>query len=100
MMWPMKNSVIVDAENEFLVWEHIKQISNLSNKDKVLITDNPLNPHSNKFIMAEKFFETFEVEELMFLPPSILSLFNKGLQSGLVVDIGHGQSHVLPVFDH
>lgn len=100
MSWPMKNGIIVDIENELLVWQYLKSNANLNNKDKVLITDNPLNPHANKFLIAEKFFEDIEVEELMFLPPSVLSLFNKGLQSGLVVDIGHGQTHVLPVFDH
>lgn len=65
----------------------------------ILLTETPLNPRSNREQMAELFFETYRVPALFFSPPSVLSLYASGRTSGVVLDVGDGVSHCVPVYE-
>lgn len=65
----------------------------------VLLTEAPLNPRSNRDQTAELFFETFRAPALFFSPPSVLSLYASGRTTGVVLDIGEGVTHCVPVYE-
>ncbi|KAJ1658371.1 hypothetical protein IWQ61_002375 [Dispira simplex] len=66
---------------------------------KVLICDSPLCPVQLKETVAKVLFEYFQVPALIYFPAPGLSLVTTGSVSGLVVDCGHLETVVTPVFE-
>lgn len=96
-MNPLLFSHISDA---FL--QHIYSKANLNAKmdeHPVLLTEVPLNPRTNREQMAELFFETYRAPALFFSPPAVLSLYASGRTTGVVLDIGDGVTHCVPIYE-
>jgi len=74
------------------------QIQMDANKMNVLIIDSPDHDKKYRSRIAEIFFDTLRVASINFLNSSVLSLFSTGLTEGLVIEIGHGRSSVVPIF--
>jgi len=84
------------------LWEHVYAKNNLNAKmddHPVLLTEAPLNPRKNRDQIAEVFFETFRAPALFFTPPSVLSLYASGRTTGVVLDVGEGVTHAVPVYE-
>jgi centractin len=64
-----------------------------------LLTEAPLNPRQNRDKVAEIFFETFRAPALFFAPPAVLSLYSSGRTTGVVLDVGEGLTHAVPVYE-
>jgi len=85
-----------------LLWKHLYSKDGLNAKMEehpVLLTETPLNPMSNRERAAEIFFETFRVPALYFAPQSVLSLYASGRTTGVVLDVGEGVTHAVPVYE-
>ncbi|GMG49523.1 unnamed protein product [Ambrosiozyma monospora] len=65
----------------------------------LLITEQPLNPRSNRTKLAETLFETFGFPALHISIPAVLSLYSSGRTTGMIVDSGDGVTTSVPVFD-
>ena len=65
----------------------------------VLLTESPLNPGYNRERTAEIFFETFRAPAVFFAPPAVLSLYASGRTTGVVLDVGEGVAHCVPVYE-
>lgn len=65
----------------------------------VLLTESALNPTANKEHLSRMFFNDFQVPALYFASGSVLALNAGGLTTGLVVDIGHSTTSVVPVYE-
>jgi len=65
----------------------------------VLMTEAPLNPRHNREKAAEIFFETFRAPAMFFSPQAVLSLYSSGRTTGVVIDVGEGLTHVIPVYE-
>jgi len=65
----------------------------------VLLTEPPLNPSKNKEQTAQIFFETFNVPALFLSLQAVLSLYASGRTTGVVLDVGDGVTHAVPVFE-
>jgi len=63
------------------------------------MTEAPLNPRHNREKAAEIFFETFRAPAMFFSPQAVLSLYASGRTTGVVVDVGEGLTHVIPVYE-
>lgn len=63
------------------------------------MTEAPLNPRQNRDKVAEIFFETFRAPALHFAPPAVLSLYASGRTTGVVLDVGEGVAHAVPVYE-
>jgi len=84
------------------LWEHAYAKTNLNAKmdeHPVLLTEAPLNPRNNRDQIAEVFFETFRAPAMFFTPPSVLSLYASGRTTGVVLDVGEGVTHAVPVYE-
>ena len=64
-----------------------------------LLTEAALNSRSNRDKTAEIFFETFRVPALYFAPQAVLSLYASGRTTGVVIDVGEGVTHAVPVYE-
>lgn len=65
----------------------------------LLLTESPLNPKANREKLAQLFFEKFNTPALFVAPPAILSLFASGRTTGVVLDVGEGLTHCIPVYE-
>ena len=44
-------------------------------------------------------FESFRTPALFLAPPAILSLHASGRTTGIVLDVGHGSMHCIPMYE-
>ncbi|MDH5644828.1 MAG: actin family protein [Candidatus Heimdallarchaeota archaeon] len=65
----------------------------------VLLTEPPHNNRKNREKMAELMFEVFNVPAMYISMQAVLSLYASGRTTGIVVDIGDGVAHVVPVYE-
>ena len=66
---------------------------------QVLLTEAPLNPTRNRESAAQVLFEKFNVPALFISPQATLSLYASGRTTGVVVDVGEGVAHTVPIYE-
>ncbi|XP_062938683.1 actin-like protein 7B [Cynocephalus volans] len=96
---PLKHGVVADWDCVQHIWEYMfhTAMKIVPEEHAVLVSDPPLSPSSNREKYAELLFETFRIPAMHVTSQSLLSIYSYGKTSGLVVEIGHGVSHVVPV---
>mmetsp|Transcript_465 Transcript_465/g.475 ORF Transcript_465/g.475 Transcript_465/m.475 type:complete len:384 (+) Transcript_465:89-1240(+) len=102
LAYPMEHGVIKNWGDMERIWSHVYSRDNLnvaSEEHAVLLTEAPLNPHTNREKAAEIFFEGFNVPAIYCAPQAILSLYASGRTTGVVLDSGDGVTHAVPVYE-
>ena len=99
LSWPLEHGKIKDWEEMRKIWNYTfyKDLKIDPSKHAVILTEAPLNPKKNREEMARIMFEEFNVPALYVGLQAVLSLFASGSDTGCVVDIGDGVTHVAPV---
>lgn len=100
--YPIEHGVVRDWEDMERVWAHAYAEENLnvpSEEHPVLLTEAPLNPAPHRERAAQCFFETFNVPGLFMSPQATLSLYASGRTTGVVLDVGDGVAHTVPVYE-
>lgn len=64
-----------------------------------MLTEAPLNPRTNRDQAAQIFFETFNVPAMFISVQAVLALYASGRTTGVVLDVGDGVSHTVPVYE-
>lgn len=65
----------------------------------ILLTENPLNPVGNRIQTTEMMFGTFNVPCLFFQSTAVLSLYARGMMTGVVLDVGDGVSSASAIYE-
>ncbi|KAI7904381.1 actin family [Cokeromyces recurvatus] len=65
---------------------------------KVIICESPLTPVVLKQIIARLLFEHFQVHSISFVPIHLMALLTTGLTTGLIIDVGHLETTILPIY--
>ncbi|GJN93573.1 hypothetical protein Rhopal_006630-T1 [Rhodotorula paludigena] len=65
---------------------------------KVIVLENPLLPTRVKELIARVLFDNLQVPSLSFASTPLLALMAAGTLTGLVIDVGHLETTVLPIF--
>ena len=100
LQYPVQHGIIKNQNDMDLIWRHCyNELKADPAEYPVLLTEPPLNPHSNKNFMAQQFFENYGVKALFIAVQGVLSLFATGRATGVVFDSGEGVTQVVPVFD-
>jgi centractin len=102
MQYAMEHGVVSDWGAMHRIWQHVysKDMLNVQSEDHpVLLTEAPLNPVANRQRAGEVFFEAFNVPSLFVSPQAVLSLYASGRTTGVVLDVGDGVCHVVPVYE-
>ncbi|KAJ1562450.1 hypothetical protein HK405_012035 [Cladochytrium tenue] len=66
---------------------------------KVILCENPLLPLKLKRLIVSILFDILQVPSIMFMPSPLLAVMVTGRLTALVVDCGHLETTVVPVFD-
>ncbi|KAM5299703.1 actin-like protein 7A [Ctenodactylus gundi] len=98
---PLQHGIIVDWDTVQDIWEYLfrKEMKIAPEEHAVLVSDPPLSPHTNREKYAEMLFETFSTPAMHIAYQSRLSMYSYGKTSSLVVEVGHGVSYVVPIFE-
>lgn len=101
LLYPLEHGVVTCWDDMQRVWSHSYAVDLKANPEEhpLLITEAPLNPRSNRDRMAQVLFEQMNVPTLYVLIQAVLALYALGRTTGVVVDLGDGVSHVVPVYE-
>ena len=99
--YPMEHGVVTNWQDMEKIWNHLytQELLTDSEQHPVLLTEAPLNPQINREQAAQIFFETFNVPALYISVQAVLSLYASGRTTGVVLDVGDGVSHTVPVYE-
>jgi len=99
---PMERGVVDDWDMMERLYEAIYSNPkiNVSPENQPLLISEPCeNPKENRYHMAEILFEKYKVPSLYIASQPVLSLYSTGKSSGLVVEVGHSVSQIVPIFE-
>nr|XP_003463825.1 actin-like protein 7A [Cavia porcellus] len=98
---PLRHGIIVDWDTVHDIWEYLfrQEMKIAPEEHAVLVSDPPLSPHTNREKYAEMLFESFSTPAMHIAYQSRLSMYSYGRTSGLVVEVGHGVSYVVPIYE-
>lgn len=98
--YPIEHGIVTDWDSMEKIWDHtFEQLRVEPETRNVLLTEAPRNPRKNREKMAEIMFETFNTSGLYIAIQGVLSLFASGRTTGIVLDIGDGVTHTIPIYD-
>ncbi|EFC48597.1 hypothetical protein NAEGRDRAFT_60310 [Naegleria gruberi] len=99
--YPIERGIIKNFDDMEVIWNHTfcNELKVNSENCCVMLSEVCLNPKEKREKMTEILFETFNVSALYCLMQSVLSLYASGRVTGLVIDLGDGVSHTVPVYE-
>lgn len=101
LRYPIEHGIVTDWDDMMKVWEHTfyNQLRVDPRGRSVMLTEAPQNPKKNREQMMEIMFEKFNVGASYVAVQGVLSLYASGRTTGVVLDIGDGVTHTIPVFE-
>lgn len=82
------------------IWRHVYTgLKAVSKEHAVLLTEPCNNPMTNRSLLVDTFFESFDVPALFVAPQPVLSLYAFGRTTGLVLESGDGVTQCVPVYE-
>lgn len=97
----MDNGIIKRWDDMQHVWDYTfaEKLQIDPTGRKILLTEPPMNPLSNREKMCEVMFERYQFGGVYVAIQAVLALYAQGLSSGVVVDSGDGVTHIVPVYE-
>lgn len=101
LSYPIEHAIISNWEEMEKIWEYTftDQLRIKPNERYVMLTEAPMNPKKNREKMMEIMFETFSTPASYIAIQGVLSLYASGRTTGIVLDIGDGVTHTIPIYD-
>jgi len=101
LKYPIQNGIVIDWDNMERIWHHTfyNELRVQPDQHPVLLTEAPLNPMANREKMFQIIFETFCCPAMYISIQAVLSLYASGRTTGLVLDMGDGVVHVVPMYE-
>lgn len=98
---PIQRGVIVDWDSMEKIWSHTfyNELRVAPEKQRVVLTEPPLNPKSNRERIAQIMFNKFNVKGIHLCQKLVLSLYSTGKTTGLVISCGYDDCCVAPVYE-
>ncbi|KAI6654960.1 Actin-3 [Oopsacas minuta] len=100
LTYPMQRGIVTNFDDMEKIWHHTfyNELCVAPEDHAVLLTEQPMNPKANREKMMQIMFETFNCPCTYFQIPGVLAVYASGRSSAMVLDIGEGVSHTLPIY--
>merc|ERR1712212_786986 len=101
MKYPIEHGIITAGDDREKVWHHTfnNELRISPDESPILHSEAPLNPKANREKLVQIVFETFNAPATYVCIQAVLSLYASGRTTGLVLDIGDGVSHAVPIYE-
>lgn len=98
---PVEHGIVTNWDYMEKLWHHAfrDELRVAPDEHPVLLTEAPLNPKANRERMTQMMFETFNVPAMYVKIGGVLSLYDSGRTTGVVLDSGKGVTHTIPVYE-
>jgi actin-related protein 2 len=99
--YPIREGVVQSWDDMKHVWRHtFEEVLKVDPSEcRIMLTDPPMNPKRNREKLIETMFEEFGFAGAFIQIQAVLTLYARGLMTGLVLDSGDGVTHIIPVVD-
>lgn len=99
--YPIEHGIVTNWDDMERLWKYTfnAQLRVIPEGKYVFLTEAPQNPKQNREKMMEIMFERFNVNASYVALQGVLSLYSSGRTTGIVLDIGDGVTHTIPVYD-
>lgn len=99
--YPVENGIVRNWDDMEKLWDYTfdNKLQIETQGHKILLTAPPMNPVKNQQKMMEMMFEKYNFAACNTSIQAVLTLYAQGLLTGVVVDMGDGVTHVVPVYD-
>ena len=114
LQWPVDHGIVASFEALEVAWRHTflelcggqssggqwnPVAAPLISRRAVLLTDAPLNHLPHRERLMQLMFDCFDVPAVGMCNTAVLALYASGRTTGVVVDIGHTTTFVVPVYE-
>lgn len=84
-----------------MIWRHTfyNELRAAPEEHPVLLSEPPLNPKAHREKITQTMFEIFAVPAMYIAIQAVLALIYPGRTTGIVLDIGDGVAHTVPVYE-
>lgn len=102
LKYPIQRGQINNWESMEKIWRHAFDYELMiePSEHQILIAIPPNTNQKQRDKIDEIFTETFQVQSVNFHSQSQLSLLSAEISTGVVVDLGEGQSHIIPCYEN
>jgi actin len=99
--YPIEHGIVNNWDDMEKIWHHTfyNELRVDPTEHPVLLTEAPLNPKANREKMITLMFDTFNVPSFYVGIQAVLSLYSSGRTTGIVLDMGDGVSHTVPIYE-
>ena len=97
---PIENGFVNNWDDMEKIWEYIfsNELKIEQSEYNILLTETPINPKENREKMTQIMFEKFNVHGLYIGIEPVLSLYNIGKHTGIIIDLGENITYFAPIF--
>jgi len=101
LKYPIEHGVVTNWSDMEKIWDYtfFNELRVSPNEHPVLLTEPPLNPKVNREKMTQMMFEIYRCPGVYVAIQAVLSLYTTGRTTGIVLDMGDGVSHTVPVYE-
>jgi len=98
---PVSRGLVTDWLDMEKVWHHLmfRELTVVPEESSVVVMDSPEVSQGHREEMASVLFEKLSVPSCYLMMQAVGAMFASAKTYGLVLDAGHGVSHVVPVYE-